>query len=47
MHLAEMYCLGELGLETSYEAAEELRKFALGIFQHLAEPLPLTVSDRL
>ncbi|CAJ1350126.1 unnamed protein product [Effrenium voratum] len=37
MHLAEMYCLGELGLETSYEAAEELRKFALGIFQHLAD----------
>ncbi len=22
-HLAEMYCLGELGLETNFEAAEE------------------------
>mmetsp|Transcript_41072 Transcript_41072/g.76399 ORF Transcript_41072/g.76399 Transcript_41072/m.76399 type:complete len:432 (+) Transcript_41072:72-1367(+) len=37
MHLAEMYCLGELGLETNYEAAEELRKFGLGIFDHLAD----------
>eukprot|EP00434_Breviolum_minutum_P000192 symbB.v1.2.000161.t2/scaffold9.1/size550961/17 len=30
MHLAEMYCLGELGLETNFEAAEELRRFAFG-----------------
>ncbi|CAK9038866.1 Ion_trans domain-containing protein [Durusdinium trenchii] len=37
MHLAEMYCLGELGLETNYEAAEELRKFAFGLFSHLAD----------
>ncbi|CAE7191998.1 unnamed protein product [Symbiodinium microadriaticum] len=37
MHLAELYCLGELGLETNYEAAEELRKFALGMFDHLAD----------
>ncbi|CAE7770997.1 trt7 [Symbiodinium pilosum] len=37
MHLAEMYCLGELGLETNYDAADELRKFALGIFDHLAD----------
>ena len=22
MHLAELYCLGELGLETNYEAAD-------------------------
>lgn len=38
MHLAEMYCLGELGLETNLEAAEELRRFALGIFEHLVDP---------